>query len=1113
MTRATLYKALVVALFGLVTSVLLWFFFKRKKKDAATEADQPARPGAEEIDSAIRDAETRLAAAKLTVGSRVGGLPVFLLVGDSGVSKTSTMLHSGVEPELLAGQVYENSDVIPTRTVNIWFSRRVLFVEAGGQLPADSEKWTRLVGKLAPRGSVVGKGETPPRAAIVFYDCQNFLHPDAQVAAREAALILRARLAGISQAMGISLPVYVLFSKMDCLPFFKEYAANFSQEEARQVFGVTLPILANRSEGVYAEAETARLTSQFDELFRSLAESRPKFLASENESARLLAIYEFPREFRKIRPAAVQFLLEVCRPSQLTLGPFLRGFYFTGVRPVIITEDAPVRPVAASPDAEEVSGATQILERRVPAALQSSTPILPSTHARKVPQWVFLGRLFQDVILADRTAHGASGASIRTSLKRRAVLAAAAIVCLLLNAAFTVSFARNRVLASGVRLAVDAVSPGESINRDLASLDALRSLDQLRRSLEKLGIFQEEGPPWSYRWGLYAGDELYPIARRLYFARFQVLLLDPARKAILENLHGLPTAPGPEYGPTYDALKAYLITTSNHDKSTRTFLVPMLLKWWSSNTRMDPPGQALARKQFDFYSENLKEENPFSSDNDSAVIEKSRRYLAQFAGAERVYAFMVADAAKHGSAINFNRQFPGSASVVLDTHEVLAAFSQAGWQFMKEALQHTDRYVSGERWVLGDQDAALAGSSGLQKDLQTRYYADFAREWRSYIKSASLVPYTDIKDAVAKLGLISGNQSPLLALLALASQNTAVDDPAVASVFQPVQTITPPESKDRYIAPPNQNYINALVTLQASLENATGQADDPSVAQALNNALQAKIVTRQMAQSFRLDNDGHIEAAVQKLLEDPILNVEQTLHGAVPAGLNAAGKGLCTQWRMLTGKFPFNPNSRIDAALADVNAILHKPDGALWTFYDKSLKKVLVKQGSQYVPSGVAPLNPAFVSFFNLAAALSDTLYPAGAADPALSFAVKPGVSEGVQGITLHVDGQTLAYTVGSPIVAKTLTWQANGTHDMTVNVRVGGSDFEWQHHTGLWGAFHFFAEAKQHGPQGLEWPVGAGAQQFKVDGKPVTVRLEVDLGPVAAAFQNGFPCVADVTH
>ena len=99
--------------------------------------------------------------------------------------------------------------------------------------------------------------------------------------------------------------------------------------------------------------------------------------------------------------------------------------------------------------------------------------------------------------------------------------------------------------------------------------------------------------------------------------------------------------------------------------------------------------------------------------------------------------------------------------------------------------------------------------------------------WRTYIKSASVVRYASLADASQKLTQLSGNQSPLLELFALASQNTAVDDPDVAQAFQPVQTVVPPGSTDQYILPPNQNYITALVTLQTSLEAIAGAGWNP----------------------------------------------------------------------------------------------------------------------------------------------------------------------------------------------------------------------------------------------------------------------------------------------
>ena len=178
------------------------------------------------------------------------------------------------------------------------------------------------------------------------FDCETFTRPGANEAATAAARAMRARLGEISESFGINLPVYVMFTKGDRLPFFADYVRNLTGDEATQIFGTTVP-LRMAGAGIYAEEETTRLTGRYEELFRSLADLRPEFLSRETDPARLPNIYEFPREFRKVRAAAVQFMVDLCRPSQLTVGPLLRGFYFTGVRPVVIT-DAPARAQAGA---------------------------------------------------------------------------------------------------------------------------------------------------------------------------------------------------------------------------------------------------------------------------------------------------------------------------------------------------------------------------------------------------------------------------------------------------------------------------------------------------------------------------------------------------------------------------------------------------------------------------------------------------------------------------------------------------------------------------------------------------------------------------------------------
>jgi type VI secretion system protein ImpL len=264
------------------------------------------------------------------------------------------------------------------------------------------------------------------------------------------------------------------------------------------------------------------------------------------------------------------------------------------------------------------------------------------------------------------------------------------------------------------------------------------------------------------RWGLYVGDSLYPDVRRIYFQHFQQLLFGQAQASLVQTLSSLPGAPGPndQYGPAYDTLKAYLITTSNHDKSTSLFLSPVLMKAWVAARDIDQDRVQLAQKQFDFYSEQLKIQNPYSSEYDTLVVARARNYLSQFSGVERVYRFVLAEADKANPPINFNKKFPGSAEVVVDRTEVSGAFTKGGWAFMQNALQNLPKYFSGEQWVLGQESSSNIDLAKLATDLRSRYQQDFIGQWRSFLRNGNVVRYGGLADAAQKLLKLSGNQSP-----------------------------------------------------------------------------------------------------------------------------------------------------------------------------------------------------------------------------------------------------------------------------------------------------------------------------------------------------------------
>jgi type VI secretion system protein ImpL len=191
-----LYIIFGLVLLALIVLVVVWFYLKKKKAKAAAAAEAEAADsggaGTEEVDSLVREADRRLAASKQS--DRLVNRSSCFLAGDTGSTKTSIMVNAGLEPELLAGLVYRDNNLVPTRTANLWFSRRTIFVEAGGRLPSEPDKWARLIRKLQPRAGVTSQKGQAPRAVLVCYDSENFTRAGAQESATSASRDLRARL-------------------------------------------------------------------------------------------------------------------------------------------------------------------------------------------------------------------------------------------------------------------------------------------------------------------------------------------------------------------------------------------------------------------------------------------------------------------------------------------------------------------------------------------------------------------------------------------------------------------------------------------------------------------------------------------------------------------------------------------------------------------------------------------------------------------------------------------------------------------------------------------------------------------------------------------------------
>ena len=213
------------------------------------------------------------------------------------------------------------------------------FVEAGGKVLEDDTAWRRVVRHLQPRrlGALLPGGEQAPRVAVVCFDCEELLKPGGGETMQAAAVTIRSRLGEVARRLGIQLPVYVLFTKLDRVPHFAEYVRNLSSAEAREVLGTTLPWMPAAA-GTYADRLSQRVNAALDRMYHALVLKRTEFLAREAQPELRAAGYEFPRELHKLFPLILPVLVEVSKPSQLHVNPFLRGFYFTGVRAIVRNE-------------------------------------------------------------------------------------------------------------------------------------------------------------------------------------------------------------------------------------------------------------------------------------------------------------------------------------------------------------------------------------------------------------------------------------------------------------------------------------------------------------------------------------------------------------------------------------------------------------------------------------------------------------------------------------------------------------------------------------------------------------------------------------------------------
>jgi type VI secretion system protein ImpL len=743
----------------------------------------------QDLSGLISEANRRLANA-LPANSRgesptVTTLPLYLVIGGEASGKTSAILNSGMEPQLLAGEASREGAVTPTRLCNFWFAEGAIFADfAGRAVTQETENWERMLRVLSQTKRIpkwkqllLGRqSRSELRGLVLVCDASLFVSGNDPQRSIAFARTLSDRLQMVGTVFQREFPVYVLFSKCDSVKAFPEFFAQLNDAEGRRLLGATLPLVRQKNDtaDIYADREGKRLTTFFTRLYWSLGEKRLALLARQEEAAKKSTGYEFPRELKKLRADFVQFLLDVFRPNPLQPGPRLRGFYLSGQRWIARN----VSPVGDG----SMAGFT-LMSRRADATMflgsKDQAPAAgipgPARMPGAIAKWVFLSDLFHNVILKDRSGIAAPRVKTRDQEYRNFALAGVGVVLLILSMIWANSWRQNRELLNSVEATVEslhAMSP-----QDAAAPEPVADLESLRSPLARLLNYDRSGPPWSYRWGLYSGRDVTGSLADLYFERFRVLFMDPLLQTLTAHLSQL-DASNPVKDDVYTLLKSYRMVTSGECKPDAAFLNNSLLPMWAS---IAVPASAdvapLAEKQMEFYVSELTIRNPYQLviAEDGKTVARAQAYLHEFNGPSTVFHLLVEQVNHDKQGDMLSRYVPNFGEVMTGPNSIDAAYTREGWDAMIDSIQNHKVTSAGERCVIGSQSRVkdVAVDAENEREVEDLYVKNYVQRWKSFLEAHHVAGFNGAQDAANRLHILAdNNRSALLGLVYMTVHNT-----------------------------------------------------------------------------------------------------------------------------------------------------------------------------------------------------------------------------------------------------------------------------------------------------------------------------------------------------
>lgn len=1020
-------------------------------------------------------------------------LPWYLLLGASGVGKTSLLRNSDLNYPLNSDEELQLKGFTGTKDVDWWFAEQAVILDTAGRYTSNKEDNAEWLGLLHILKRY--RWRLPVNGVLLAISLEELLLSDKQQLEQQAA-ILRERISELNQHLGFVLPINIVITKSDLLSGFAELYNAMQQQEQQQAWGISLQNLTND------ENINDSIKQQFAVLQQRLVNYALQHLDTTENTQKKSKAFKFVSQFKSVLQRIEDFIFLVVHDNPYQTKFNLRGVYFTsatqqGLQIEKMVDEGQTRYVHL----ENVSKEQQSTESK-------------SFFIKDM----LCHRIFNDnnsAVMNQRTR------MVFNSMKY-GLLSLTGIVLLTIMIFWGMAYAYNH----------------RQLKQSVARVGHLRSVmadqqaDQWDLLSAQLDVYQqfhlfdqhEHMIAGHNRMGLYRGDDQQANLQKILGVSMQNNFLYPVASEYEHKLkyyervwpHLNAKRQQKIYFDYYQTLRNYL-QLGVYDPNANQADVEAITNAWVAmlaKQKNNDYGSMLNTAQLAHLVQFYLTNQYSGISPDSLAIEwlpkrdlvaVARQQLRRPIDVSLLNTKLQQVLQNEMAPVSISKLLPSDvANIFVDKYQLPSMYTKQAWNsVVANQVQQIANQASAGDWVINqpisiNQDDQLKPmidntkpdpvvASKLKAEMLATYFKAYLQAWFSWMQQLRIKQFDSLSDASDGLIKLSKSDGPMVELLASIADNLQIKDaqshwqlfakdneaPIIYKTLMGADGIINSDLVDNNTDLVKQ-YLQAVSDVQTDVENISVSsnqeqaADKYAKAILTGNAGDNKLYQARIAIGHLTENiaQNQTQNAVSSVLLAP-------LRAAWQAILITAEKQIQTNWQNqvipayeneIAGKAPFDNNGP-DISMAQIQSFFDPSKGAYWQFVNKQLLPYVNVNGMHWSTNnwlGIGmPLSRNFMESLDQAQNITTTLFGNDSTSPKFYYSLYPIPEPHISQVKLYVNNQHFVYANG-PQQWSFYHWAENQSPQQTI-LSVNKDDGEAQarlYAGGMWSLFKLLSKA-----------------------------------------------------